>query len=61
MFPDEWGLPGLSHFMLTAQAPGAQVEPLRLTIHDDCGRMNIWNPAPVGMTLGMAHIMTELG
>ena len=32
-----------------AQAPGAQVEPLRLAIYGDGGRVNVGNPAAVGV------------
>ncbi len=46
--------------MLGAQASGAQVEALRLTVNQDGGRVNIGQPATVGMSLGMADIMAEL-
>ena len=46
--------------MLIAQAPGAQVELLRLAVNGDGNRVDIGQPAPVGAPLGVAHIMTEL-
>jgi len=46
--------------MLGAQAPGAQVKSFWLTIYSDGGRVNIGQPATVGVALGMADIMTEL-
>ena len=47
--------------VLGAQAAGAQVEAHRLTIFYYSYRVNIGHPAPVGMALGVAYIMTELG
>jgi hypothetical protein len=46
--------------MLITQAPGAQVEAFRFAVDVNGGRMYIGRPAAVGMTLGMADIMTEL-
>lgn len=46
--------------MLIAQASGAQVEALWLTIYHNSSRMNIRHPAAIGVALGMAHIMTKL-
>ena len=54
------GLSGLSRFMLSAQAPGAQVESFGLAIYNDSNRVNVGHPATIGMALGVAHIMTEL-
>jgi hypothetical protein len=46
--------------MLCPQTSGAQVEVLCLTIDINSRRMNIRRPAAVGVTLGMADMMTEL-
>jgi hypothetical protein len=46
--------------MLVAQAPGAQVEMFYLAVDINGSRVYIRRPAAVGMTLGMADIMTEL-
>ena len=46
--------------MLSAQASGAQVKSFWLTIYNDSDRVNIRQPAPFGMALGVAHTMTEL-
>jgi hypothetical protein len=47
--------------MLAAQAPGAQVHFFGLPIYDDGNRVDIGQPLALGMTLRVAHIMTELG
>ena len=47
--------------MLIAQASGAQVESLWLTIYSDSNRVNIGYPATIGVAFGMADIVTELG
>ncbi len=47
--------------MLIAEASGAQVESLWLTVYNDSSRVNIGYPATVGAALGMAYIMTKLG
>jgi hypothetical protein len=47
--------------MLGAQAPGAQVEALELTIYRNRGRVYVGYPAAVGMPFGMAYIVAELG
>ena len=46
--------------MLGAQASGAKVKSFWLTIYNNGGGMDIGCPAAVGVTLGMADIMTEL-
>jgi hypothetical protein len=46
--------------MLVAQAPGAQVEMFYLAVDINGSRVYIRRPAAVGMTLGVAYIMTEL-
>ncbi len=46
--------------MLVTEAPGTQVKPFRLSVNNDRGGMNIGYPAPIGVALGMADIMTEL-
>jgi hypothetical protein len=47
--------------VLGAQAPGAQIKPFWLTIYDEGGRVNVRQPFPFGVALGMAHVITELG
>ena len=46
--------------MLGSEAPGAQVESFGLTVYIDRGRVNIGDPAAVGMPFGVADIMTKL-
>ena len=46
--------------MLVAQAPGAQVKSLWLSVYNDGGRVNVGCPATVGVAFGVADIMTEL-
>ena len=46
--------------MLIAQASGAQIESLLLSIYNKSSRVNIKHPAAVGATLRVAHVMTEL-
>jgi hypothetical protein len=53
------GTLGFDSFMLRAQAPGAQVEVPGLAVDIDGRGVNIGRPAPVGMALGMADVMTE--
>lgn len=48
------------HFVLRAQAPGAQVKLFHLTVNHHSGGVDIGCPAPVGMAFGVADIMTEL-
>jgi hypothetical protein len=55
----ELNLSELRELVPGAQAPGAQVEPLGAAVNGDRGRVNIGRPAPVGMALGVADIMTE--
>jgi hypothetical protein len=45
--------------MLSTQAPGAQVEFLRLTIDINRSGMDIGRKAAVGAALGMTNIMAE--
>jgi hypothetical protein len=52
---------GFDHLMLRTQAPSAKVKMLCFTIDIDSGRVDIGRPAPVGVALGVAHVMTELG
>ena len=47
--------------MLGAQAPGAQVKPFWLTVYNESSGVNIRQPLPFGVALGVAHIITELG
>jgi len=53
-------LPGLVHFMLGAQTPGAQVHTFSLAVNDEGSRVNIGYPAAVGMPLGVTYVMTKL-
>lgn len=53
-------LPAFSQLMLGAQAPGTQVEAHPLTILDDSSRVYIRQPLTVGVSHGMAYIMTKL-
>ena len=46
--------------MVSAEAPGAEVETFRLAVYGESYGVNIGHPAAVGMPLGMADIMTEL-
>ena len=46
--------------MLGAHASGTQFEAFWLAIYGDGSRVNIGQPAAVGMALGMTDIMTEL-
>ncbi len=48
-------------FMLGAQASGAQVKALSLTIYRYRGRVYVRYPAAVGMPFRMTDVMTELG
>jgi hypothetical protein len=51
----------LGGFVLSPQAAGAQVEFLFLAVNNNRRSVNIRLPGPVGMPLGMAYIVTELG
>ncbi len=53
-------LSGFSQLMLSAQAPGTQVKPHRLTVSNYGGRVNIRQPLTISVTFGMAYIVTEL-
>jgi hypothetical protein len=46
--------------MLIAQAPGTQIEAFGFAVDVNGNRMYIGRPAAVGVTLGMADVMTEL-
>jgi len=48
-------------FILGAQAPGTQVEPLYLAVHGNGDRVDIGRPASVGVALGVADAVAELG
>lgn len=50
----------MSCFILGAETPGADVDFLLSTVYDDCGSMNIGQPAPLGMFLGVAYAITKL-
>jgi len=47
-------------FILGAETPGADIDFLLSTVYDDCGSMNIGQPAPLGMFLRVAYAITEL-
>jgi hypothetical protein len=49
-----------SRFILGAETPGADIDFLRSTVYHDCGSMNIGQPAPLGMFLGVAYAITKL-
>ena len=49
-----------SRLMLVTQATGTQVQAFCLAVDVDSSGMYIRRPAAVGVTLGMADIMTEL-
>ena len=53
-------LRGFGNLVPGSQAPGAKVESFRLAVYIYSGRVNIRQPAAVGMAFGMADIMTEL-
>jgi len=42
------------------QAAGADIKLLLAAFYHQSGRMNIYFPASVGVTLGMAHVMPVL-
>ena len=44
-----------------AQAPGAKVKPLGLAVNGQGHRVNIGQPAAVGMPFGMTDVVTKLG
>jgi hypothetical protein len=46
--------------MLGTQAAGANLNVFHLAVNHHCGGMNISYPAPVGMPLRMADVMTVL-
>jgi len=43
-------------FVLVAQAARAEVELFKFAVDRDGGRVNVREPAPVGMTFGMADV-----
>ena len=46
--------------MLGAEAPGADVEPLRFSVYDKRGGADVGLPLPVGAPLRVTYIVTEL-
>ena len=52
-------LSAFGDLVLAAQASGAQVKSFWLTINDYGGRVDVGYPLAIGVTLGMADIMTE--
>ncbi len=50
----------MSCFILGAETPGADVDFLLSTVYDDCGSMNIGQPTPLGMFLGVAYAIPKL-
>ena len=53
-------LGSFSHFIMSAQASGAQVEVFGLAIDNDGGRVHVGYPGALGMALGVADIITGL-
>ena len=47
--------------MLGANASGAKVKAFWLAIDGDGSRVDIGQPAAVGVSLGMANVVTKLG
>lgn len=47
--------------MLTAETPGADIEALSLPSKNYRSLLDIRQPAPPGMTLGVTYIITKLG
>jgi hypothetical protein len=47
------------NFVLGADTTGTNMELLRLSLHHDCGRVDVGFEAAVGMSFGMADIFTE--
>jgi hypothetical protein len=48
-------------FMVSAQTPGAEIEPFFLAVHGNGNRVDIGYEAAVGAAFRMAYIMSELG
>jgi MFS-type transporter involved in bile tolerance (Atg22 family) len=46
---------------LGAETSGANIDFLLSTVYDDCGLMNIGQPAALGMFVGVAYAITKLG
>jgi len=49
-----------SCFILGAQAPGAEIKPDCVAVDMESHGMHVRLPVAAGMSLGMAHVMTEL-
>jgi len=47
--------------MQGTQAPCAKVKPGLFSVYNNRSRMDIRHPSAIGMVLGMAYIMAELG
>ena len=43
-----------------AETPGANIDFLRSTVYDDCGSMNVGQPAPLSMFLRVAYAIPKL-
>ena len=48
-----------SRFVVGTEAAGADGHPLWFSVYGKGNRVDIGHPAALGMTLGMAHIITE--
>lgn len=48
------------YFVLSTQAPGTQVEAFCPAVYGYLGGMDVGQPHPVGVTLGVTDVMTEL-
>ena len=50
----------MGKFVLGAQAPGTDLEPLLLATYRHFGATNIGQPLSFGMTLGVAYVVSKL-
>jgi hypothetical protein len=49
-----------SNLVLSSQTPGTDVYTLLLAIYDNRGRLEVRQPLPLGMTLGVRYIVSKL-
>ena len=49
-----------SDLVLSSQTPGADVHALLFTVYHNCGRPEVRQPLPLGMTLGVRDIVSKL-
>ena len=50
----------MSRFILSTKTACTHVNPFLLAINSDADPMNVWQPAPLDMLLGMAYAIPEL-